>query len=179
MGIGLGAQGIFDQIKEALGDVTYDQAVIERQPGRSLVMLRIQSLLEAYFVLQGIPTTLYDSRHKLGFASTTPYWESKMDGTKNLSYFHRKKLAVRVTSGFIAAQSRPMQLVWYQAKKKDDLADCFLQACAFGHRYQLPEKPRCEEKERKRLEKLRKKREKKLQQEKDREARKEARKKKR
>lgn len=38
--------------------MTYDQAVIEGQPGRSLVMLRIQSLLEAYyFVFQGIRTT--------------------------------------------------------------------------------------------------------------------------
>jgi hypothetical protein len=114
---------------EFLDGVT--QVVIERQPSKNPSMTRIMHYLEFFFVSRGLPVTLQDSKHKLLYASTTP-WFPKDSTDSEWNYRYRKKLAVQTTQNFLAATDQPLAQVFVDSKKKDDLADSLFHAMAFA-----------------------------------------------
>lgn len=112
---------------EFLEGVTH--VVIERQPSKNPTMTRIMHYLEFFFVSLGHPVTLQDSKHKLLFASTTPWFPG--DSTdKEWTYRHRKKLAVQTVTAFV--KDTGQATLFDESKKKDDLADALLHAMAYA-----------------------------------------------
>jgi hypothetical protein len=102
--------------------------IIEQQPGSNKRMKVMEAYLHMYFVMKDMPVQLYHPRHKL---------EGVPGGGRGKSnYYHRKKAAVQETLEFFKEhpQSPEMMRVYNQAKKKDDVADCFLQALSYCRR---------------------------------------------
>ena len=110
--------------------------VIERQPIKNPTMAKMQHYLEMYCASRGAAVHVQDSKRKLVYAATTPWWPA--DAPDKPSYHMRKKLAVAVTSGFVGAHaSADIQKLFCDSKKKDDLADSFLHAVAFIQKSEL------------------------------------------
>ena len=107
------------------------RVVIERQPSKNPSMTRIMHYLEFYFISHGLPVTLQDSKHKLLFASTTPWFPNNCTD-KEWTYRHRKKLAVDTAAAFLKDTTQSLAQVFDTSKKKDDLADALLHAMAFA-----------------------------------------------
>lgn len=114
--------------QEFLDGVT--NVVIERQPSKNPSMTRIMHYLEFFFVSRGFHVTLQDSKHKLLYASTTPWFPKECTDTE-WTYRYRKKLAVQTTQNFLEATKQPLASVFTEEKKKDDLADSLFHAMAF------------------------------------------------
>lgn len=108
-----------------------DQVVIEKQPAKNNKMRIMEHLLTSYFVIKGIndkekpmkKVKVYSAKFKLGSAT--------VKGKQN--YSARKKLAVTRCAEFLKQSTQQEQFVtkFNKSKKKDDLADCFLQALSF------------------------------------------------
>jgi hypothetical protein len=97
-------------------------AVIERQPSKSMGMKRMEAYIEMICTMCGISkTVVVDSKLKLSRYPST-----------GLTYYQRKKAAVKAVTEFLES-TKTTNLVWESAIKKDDLADCFLQAQAVCH----------------------------------------------
>lgn len=107
------------------------EVVVERQPPKNPGMCRLQHYIEMFFAMHGKPVTTQDPKHKLAFAASTDWWPSSE--VTSWTYHARKKLAVLTTSGFLKDTPQPLAEVFAVSKKKDDLADSFLQAQAFAH----------------------------------------------
>ena len=107
------------------------RVVIERQPSKNPTMTRIMHYLEFYFSRE-LQVFLQDSKHKLLFASATPWFPDADEATdREWTYRRRKKLAVHTVANFIEASDQPLRAAFDVAKKKDDLADALLTAMAF------------------------------------------------
>jgi hypothetical protein len=123
------------------GDV---EVVIERQPGTNTQMVRLQCYLEMYFAARGCAVTVFDPKRKLAFAATTPFWPTttpdddagEVPAAKPATYHARKKLAVQSATRFLdrVPQAPEVRATFESSRKKDDLADCLLQAMAYAHR---------------------------------------------
>jgi RNase H-fold protein (predicted Holliday junction resolvase) len=114
---------------EFLDGVT--QVVIERQPSKNPSMTRIMHYLEFFFVSRGLPVYLQDSKHKLLYASTTP-WFPKECTDAEWNYRYRKKLAVQTAQNFVETTKQPLAHIFETSKKKDDLADSLFHAMAYA-----------------------------------------------
>lgn len=103
-----------------------ESVVIEQQPGKNKRMKCMEAYLHMYFVMRDKPTVLYHACHKL---------ENVEGGAPKggSNYRNRKKAAVQQTLEFFEKhpQSPHMVKVYSSAKKKDDVADCFLQAVSY------------------------------------------------
>lgn len=119
----------------ALNNLTDDyfegvqKVVIEHQPSKNPSMTRIMHYLEFYFVSKGLPVVLQDSKHKLLYASTTP-WFPKDCADREWTYRQRKKLAVETIAAFVKDTDQPLRAMFEESNKKDDLADSALHAMA-------------------------------------------------
>lgn len=113
-----------ENLDSILHGVEYDKVVIERQPPRNTMTKRIEHMLEMYFAMIGKPVSLLDARAKFVFAqNATPR-----------TYGHRKKLSIELASRFLEdTKSRhdTFCTLFADAAKKDDYADCLIQAQAF------------------------------------------------
>ena len=108
-----------------------DLVLIEKQPSKNNKMRIVEALLNAYFVIKGLnePSSMiakvlvYSSKHKLG--------ATNLRGA--LNYRERKKLGMTRCEEFIkeSSQSELMIQLYMKSKKKDDLADCLLQALSY------------------------------------------------
>ena len=108
-----------------------DKVLIEKQPSKNNKMRIIEGLLNAYFVIKGITNSeseikdvvVYSAKHKLG--------SDTFKGKVN--YSQRKKLGVYRTECFLKMneQTEEVHETFASSKKKDDLADCLLQALSF------------------------------------------------
>lgn len=102
------------------------QVVIEQQPGSNKRMKVMEAYIHMYFVMRDKPAVLYHARHKL----------ENMEGGApkgKQNYYHRKKASVKETLEFLDKHPQAPEIakVYTSAKKKDDVADCFLQAVAY------------------------------------------------
>lgn len=111
--------------------------VIERQPMKNPTMTRLQHYIEMWCCIRGGGARnvyVQDAKHKLAFAAATPYWPTR--DIASWTYYQRKKLSVETVQAFLAATPDLAHRCVEQfgvSKKKDDYADCLLQAMAFAH----------------------------------------------
>lgn len=111
----------------------FDEVVVEQQPPKNSMMLRLEAWIEMIFAIQNVPLTTLHATCKLKFAATTPHWPPTTgDGW---TYVKRKKLSVRTAEGFAATQSHAIKDLFANSPKRDDLADALLQAQAYAHMY--------------------------------------------
>jgi hypothetical protein len=128
------AQDVIDALRQTPGEISYDTVLIERQPPRNIRMKKMESMLEMYFVMSGKAVSVVDSKRKLRYASETPYWQNL--GDISTTYTLRKKQAVATVEAFLgqtnisSSHDSESLTKFYAAKKKDDFADCLLQAQA-------------------------------------------------
>lgn len=99
---------------------TYAIVLIERQPPRNHSMTKLECWLHMYFVMSGHPVRLVHASNKIGYE-------------KGRTYYQRKKASVATLREYMEThpQSSKMCDVFENAPKKDDLADCVLQALAY------------------------------------------------
>jgi len=110
------------KLYEVLEEIDYDftHVIIENQIGPNAIRMKsLQGMITMYFIGKGCEITYWNASNKL-----------KPFTTQKLSYTERKKLSIQVTRA-IVAEHFPDKLDQLQHKKKDDLADCFLQLMDF------------------------------------------------
>lgn len=124
-----------DALTEILKEWTFDSVVIERQPGKSHLMQRLQHYCEMLFHCQGSTVAVMEARNKLIFAANTAWWPPGIS-TDKWTYRARKTAAVKTARAFLQATSQEENLKFFeQSTKRDDLADSLLQAMAHAHMF--------------------------------------------
>lgn len=106
--------------------------VIEAQSKRSVKMLALQHWIQGYYVLKGLPVTIFSARHKLAGTG------QENRGPSN--YRARKKASVALATAWLQEhpQDPSIHHLFSATKKKDDAADTLNQALAFAR---LPVSP--------------------------------------
>jgi hypothetical protein len=102
---------------------TAQLVLIEKQPNKNKGMGTVQNFLHAYFVIHNIPTIIYDARHKV----------PDICGPGKAMYNKRKKAAIERTHEHLKTEevNREWLPLFEGSKKKDDLADTFLQGKSY------------------------------------------------
>lgn len=116
--------GIFPAMVEHLHrrDFTgVQQVIIERQPQKNHSIKAIEHLLHTYFLCKGTPVKLWDAKHKI----------PDIVGPGKKQYAKRKQASVERCLEHIKTSNPTLVDFFNSHKKKDDLADCFMQALSF------------------------------------------------
>ncbi len=115
----------FDQLPQLLDA---DVVLIEKQPSFNPKMRIISNTLYVYFTLRvkheasrNIKIEYYSAKHKLRCCDITEVFKTKS------KYRQNKKLGIIHTTHLIKTH----QDFFEKSKKKDDLADCYLQALSY------------------------------------------------
>jgi hypothetical protein len=107
------------KLYEVLEEIDYDftHVIIENQIGPNAIRMKsLQGMITMYYIGKGCEITYWNACNKL-----KPFTKEK------LSYAERKKLSINVTRGIINEHYSDTLEYFNTHKKKDDLADCFLQ----------------------------------------------------
>ena len=126
------ADGLFVSIRKHLDDkpwvLTSNIILIEKQPGQNKTMKSVENFLHAYFVIKtpDSETIIYDARHKV----------PDVAGTGKARYRQRKQTAITRCGEYLENETinRDWLPLFKKSKKKDDLADTYLQALSFINR---------------------------------------------
>ena len=128
--------GLFVCMRDHLNDKPWvldaETVLIEKQPDRNKGMVSVQHFLHAYFVINKIKTIIYDARHKV----------PDVVGPGRKMYLKRKKVSIeRVHEHLKTHEVNNSWLEMFEgSKKKDDLADTFLQATSYIDRREIAPK---------------------------------------
>lgn len=116
--IDIGKQ-ISAQFHTIFSSYTLDIVVIENQIGQNAIRMKaIQGMITMFFIEQGCQDIRYwNACHKLKGYDIPP----------KTTYAQRKKLSISITTQCIHETYPDWIEVFRSHKKKDDLADCFLQ----------------------------------------------------
>lgn len=124
---------VIREIVKQLNSLEYlqeaDIILVEKQPSCNPKMRIINSCIFMYFIIKAIDNNLntkiinYSPKHKLKCCNL------KLDKISKNKYTNNKKLAIKHTSHLIRDTS--WEPFFVKASKKDDLADCFLQAKSY------------------------------------------------
>ena len=126
------ADGLFVSIRKHLDDkpwvLSADIILIEKQPGQNKTMKSVENFLHSYFIIK-LPdseTIIYDARHKV----------PDVVGTGKAKYRERKKTAITRCGEYLETETINSEWLplFKKSKKKDDLADTYLQALSFINR---------------------------------------------
>lgn len=126
-----------------------DEVIIENQIGPSAIRMKsIQGMITMYFIQRGCNVVYWNSGNKLRFMKTKGVSKSKSNPkakskTKDneivetdetiqtvetkTTYKERKKMSILITECIIKERYADYLDLFTKHKKKDDLADCFLQ----------------------------------------------------
>jgi hypothetical protein len=97
-------------------EIHFDEVIIENQIGPSAIRMKnIQGMITMYFIQKGSEVFYWNAGNKLRFLKS-----------KKTTYKERKKLGILITESIIK-EFYPEHIYFSKNKKKDDLADCFLQ----------------------------------------------------
>ena len=126
------ADGLFVSIRKHLDDkpwvLSASTILIEKQPGQNKTMKSVENFLHAYFVINTPEgeTIIYDARHKV----------PDVAGTGKARYRQRKQTAITRCGEYLENETinRNWLPLFKKSKKKDDLADTYLQALSFINR---------------------------------------------
>ena len=118
-------------LKKALDPIdleTVDLVLIEKQPYCNPKMRVISSAMHMYFVMKGLTRILdYSGKHKLKLCmDRAPDVKGKA-----AKYYSNKKRAIETTRDLIKVNDPTWEHVFTSSKKKDDLADCYLQGLSY------------------------------------------------
>lgn len=104
----------------------WDTLLIEKQPVRNNKMRIVENLLNVYYIIKNPERKIivYSPKHKLG---SDTFKGAKM-------YRERKKLGVNRCYQFLNDTHSTWKEIFEKSKKKDDLADCLLQALSYCNR---------------------------------------------
>jgi len=95
-----------------------DRVIIENQIGQNAIRMKtLQGMITMYFIQQGCDIYHWNACHKL----------KDYDIPKKTTYSQRKKLSIQITNTIIKEEYTDWVDFFMSHKKKDDLADCFLQ----------------------------------------------------
>jgi len=108
-----------------------DVVLIEKQPFCNPKMRVISSALHMYFVMKDITKIiLYSPKHKLKLCLEYKKPEGKKE-TASSKYYSNKKRAIESCRNIISNEEPNWITTFETSKKKDDLADSFLQARSY------------------------------------------------
>lgn len=111
-----------------------DTVLVEKQPSVNAKMRVVQGYVSSYFVIRSIDNNKnvkvldYSPKHKLGcYDGEIPTYNIKSE------YNIRKKIGIFHTSKLLEITKQESKFVdlFNNSKKKDDLADCYLQSLSF------------------------------------------------
>jgi len=132
------ADGLFVSIRKHLDDRPWvlksNTVLIEKQPGQNKTMKSVENFLHAYFIIKtpDSETIIYDARHKV----------PDVAGTGKARYRQRKQTAITRCGEYLENETinRDWLPLFKKSKKKDDLADTYLQALSFINRVEPTKK---------------------------------------
>jgi hypothetical protein len=112
------------EFKDIIDEV--DLVLIEHQPNKNPKMRVIETVLTCFFIMRNISKTIqYSAKFKLGKKIG-----ATVKGVKN--YSQRKKISIEMTKLFLEKNNFKDELqMFLKSKKKDDLADSFLQCLSY------------------------------------------------
>ena len=118
-----------DHLKERPWILTAKTVLIEKQPDKNRGMKGVQHFLHAYFVIHNKNTIIYDARHKV----------PDVVGPGRAQYLKRKATAIARTHEHLKVEeiNRDWLELFEGSKKKDDLADTFLQGLSYINRVEV------------------------------------------
>ena len=101
----------------------YDEIIIENQIGQNAIRMKtLQGMITMYFIEKNYKNIYFwNASQKLKNFSIT----------RKTTYNERKKLSVEITKHIICEYYPDFETHYLSHKKKDDLADCFLQLLDF------------------------------------------------
>ena len=111
------------KLYEVLETINYDfdEVIIENQIGPNAIRMKtLQGMITMYFIGKGCPITYWNACNKL-----KPFIKTK------INYTERKKLSIQVSRAIVTEHFPDTLTLFNDHKKKDDLADCFLQLLDF------------------------------------------------
>lgn len=107
----------------AFWKIPFETVIIEKQPSRNVKMRIVENTLNVYFHMKKVnKVSTYSSKHKLGALGKSTKGKT--------NYSLRKKYGVAMCKVFL--QNSNHESFFDKHKKKDDLADCLLQALAYA-----------------------------------------------
>ena len=129
----------------------FDEVIIENQIGPSAIRMKnLQGMITMYFIQKGAEVVYWNSGNKLRFLKPKTKPKLKKDKNKKdetdivhthavdtnavdtkTSYKERKKMSILITECIIKEKYANYLELFTKHKKKDDLADCFLQGLWF------------------------------------------------
>lgn len=126
---------LFTSWQDLIQDVPLSTVLIEKQPGRNKTMVRVEAYLHMYFVAKDqYRILLVSPKDKLKTV------KCNFAGSSKEAYSLRKKTAIAATHQivndaklFVSDNNQKFAHgIFLKHKKKDDLADAFLQALSFA-----------------------------------------------
>lgn len=131
---------VIEQLESVSNLMESQIILLEKQPSFNPTMRIIQTAIYVYFTIrlnyeQNLNTKImyYSAKNKLKICNSTDILELKTKGkskqTKKRNYYLNKKAAIEETSNLL--KDTPFSSYFQKHKKKDDLADCYLQALSY------------------------------------------------
>jgi hypothetical protein len=109
------------QLDDIISNYRFDKIIIENQIGQNAIKMKsVQGMLNMYFIMRN-----YDDNHIVNYNAVHKL--KSFLGSKKTTYSERKKLSKQVTRQIIMIHFNEQLEHYDQYKKKDDLADCYLQ----------------------------------------------------
>ena len=115
-----------------------NQPVLKNPAMKSVQMVIFTHFVRRYIDTPGVDIRMFQARDKLGVYTGEP-----VPCTLKSAYARRKRLSIEYTRRLMGGAGQADALATFEAsKKKDDLADCYLQALTFVFQQVVPPKVR-------------------------------------
>ena len=117
-----------------------DKIIIENQIGNNAIRMKcVQGMIAQWFIDNNFENIEFvSSSHKLNYIAKLC---DMKDLFKNLQYKEKKKMAIVIIKSFLSQNSKyfddSIEQFFITNKKKDDLADCFLQGYYYIKKYNI------------------------------------------
>jgi hypothetical protein len=112
-------KNLYELFNSHISSYHFDKVIIENQIGQNAIRMKtLQGMITMYFI-QNKHENIYhwNACHKL----------KHYDIPKKTTYAERKKLSIEITRNLLKENYQDYLDYFNEHKKKDDLADCFLQ----------------------------------------------------
>lgn len=120
------SDGLFKCLRTHMKDRPWvleaSKVLVEKQPDKNKTMKSVEHFIHVYFLCQDKDVQVYDAKYKI----------PDVVGPGRAMYIKRKKESVLRCTEFIK-EHNPEWVDWFsKQKKKDDLADCVMQALSYN-----------------------------------------------